>query len=92
MTLDCWEDVLSMWVESVGFFEFFIVVGKVGARVLVVVLLFLDLVAVHEVIAVLVGCFVDILIELLAFLLLLASPSAFLLTCPSALSQAFSPE
>ena len=90
--LECGEDVLSVCVEPVCLFGIFIVVGEVGARILVVVVFFLDLVAVWEVIGFLVDCFIDVLVELLALLLLLVPPFAFLLARLSALCQALSPE
>lgn len=92
-TFECREDVLCIHVESVCFFRFFIVVGKVGARVLVVVVFFLDLFAVCEVITLLICCFASVFVKLLAFLLLLIFPSfAFLLIRLPALRQTLSPE
>ena len=92
VALECGEDVLSVCVEYVCLFGIFIVAGEVGARILVVVVFFLDLVAVWEVIGFLVDCFIDVLVELLALLLLLVPPFAFLLARLSALCQALSPE
>lgn len=92
MPFECREDVLCIDVESVGFFGFFIVVGKVGAGVLVVVVFFLDLFAVYEVIYLLICCFTSVFVELLAFLLLVASSFAFLLIGLPAFRQTLSPK